>query len=951
MFLRYLFKHKKTFSVLLVTAVLAVLSAESGESEFRAWNELSNMYHSGFYPAAISQADEFIEKFSRSSLISDAQVLKGESLFMLGRYAEAVTCLEKPALRKMEAAYWLGRSRFAQKEYGDAVTAFYKAAELAGQNPADSALYRSTLVYSAFCLSNLGEKEQSASLLQYTFAHFEMSEDLVPSAALLFSLYQSLGRYESTVALYTQVESVVAGFQRNLKEAVMLSAAKAFSKSGDAQKAWDLYTGLTRTGSQTTMLEALQEAYVLSVNQPSFDISSLLGDVETRMAAYPVVRAEMWLRLGIASFEQHDFDRAVSFIDRAEVTATREQKNLAAIYRSEMLLEQNQSDEGLLLLENAMFPDSIWYTDSLIQLARCAAFSGKKMAALSYLQKFEFALPDDGAHSIDAVYWEMWSAAQNNSWNAVLSLYGTLPENAVHPEAAALYGNALMIADPEDAAAERAAKELEGAGDFRNACVAFLYSGQYDRVLQDTEGCEPGTDLSYLRGLALLTKGRWMEAAAALGGDTASGSDNSWALYYTAYALYRAGDTENGYRLFKQFIDEYPVHKMSYEANLTAALCALQNGSPNLALTPAERAGVVASSEAQRIEAHLQCSLICRELGMLPEAIKALEQEKDSTSRNAVPLKYQLADLYAEAGRLQDADELLVKTESLLAGTPMAEETAFRRAEMYYAREMWNEAASRFSQCRKTYPSGTAAARALYYNALCYENGGNADSAILIYEACRAEESADQYAFSCMAHLIPLYRASGEVNTALRLAEQTIDAYPKEAAQAGIPEMLPELRLLVEGADEQTARLLAKFNELGGTSSVEGRSVGVDLARQYLDLFSKWNQGVQLLEEIAGAIPAEAEYDDMMTGTLTYLLLGRCCRQTDELEKSADDYLKAADYGASVSDEDTARALYCATEAFDAAGKTGDAQLICSKMTELYAQSPWTARAVALLGL
>lgn len=934
----------------MLAAVLSALPADTGDSEFRAWNELSYMFHSGFYPAAISQADDFTGKYSRSSLVSDVQVVKGKSLFMLSRYAEAEACLEKPAERMVDAAYWLGRSRFAMKQYGDAASAFYRAIELAGQKPADAAMYRSSLVYSAFCLSNMGDKEQAASLLQYSFANFEMAEDLVPAAALLFSLYQSLDRYDATVSLYAQLESAVALFQRELREAVMLSAAKACSETGDVQKAWNLYSGLTRTGSQTTMLEALQEAYVLSVNQPSFDISLLLDDVETRMAAYPEVRAEMWLRLGIASFEQKDFERAVSFIDRAEVTATREQKNLAAIYRSEVLLEQGACQEAFAVVEDAMISGGTWYADSLIQLARCAAFSGNKMAASAYIQKLEFALSDDHVPGPDAVYWEMWAAAQNNSWSAVLSLYGMLPESVVHPEAAALYSQALMITEPADTAAVYAADELENAGDIRNACVAFLYSGQYDRVLADTEGCEPGTDISYLRGLALLTKGRWKEAATALGGADPE-SDNPWALYYTAYALYRAGDSENAYALFSQFINENPVHKMAYEANMTAALCALQNGEPKLALKPAERAGVVASSENQRIEAHLQCSLIYKELGSLTDAISVLESDMNSVSRNAVPLKYQLADLYAEAGRLQDADTLLVKTESLLSGSPLAEETAFRRAELYYARGLWNEAAARFSACRKTYPTGTAAERSLYYNALCCENGGNSDSAILMYEACRATESAGQYAFSCMAHLVPLYRASGEVNTALRLAEQTVAEYPKEAEQAGIPEMLPELRLLAEGADEKTARLLARFNEYGETSSVEGRATGVELARQYLDLFSKWNQGVQLLEEIAGAIPSDAGYDDMMTGTLAYSLLGRCWRQTDELEKASGAYLEAARYGASVSEEDTAHALYCAVEAFDAAGKTGDARLVCERMNGLYAASPWTARASSLLGL
>lgn len=945
MFLRFLFKHKKFLLVALLIVSLSFVAAENGDNEFRAWNELSYMFHSGFYPATISQADAFIEKYGRSSLIPDVQVLKGESLFMLGRYAEAVSCLEKTAVRNADAAYWLGRSRFAQKQYRDAAEAFFTSVSLAGENPQNTVLFRSTLVYSAFSLSNIGEKEQAVSILQYAMATYEMADDFIPSAALLFSLYQSLGRDESTVALYKQLEPSVSCFERNLREAVMLSAARSFYRTGDAHTSWQLFSSLTRTGSQTTMLEALQEAYVLSVEHSEFDISSLLNDVEARMAAYPEYRSEMWLRLGIASFGQNDFVRAMDFLDRADVTANREQRNLSAIYRSEILLEQGKPAEGIVILEAASFTGSAWYADTLVQLARCSAFSGNKRAAAAYVQKLEFALPDDTSPNADTVFWEMWAASQNSSWQAVLSLYALMPETIIHPEAAALYSNALMIAEPEDAAAVRAADELEQAGDIRNACVAFLHSGQYDRVIANTEGTEPGSDVSYLRGLALLTKGRWTEAAAALG------TDSPWALYYTAYALYRSGDSENAYRLFTKFINENPVHKMSYEANFTAALCALQNGTPKLAVAPAERAGVVATSEALRIEAHLQCSLIYTELGRLEDAIKVLETDAASVSRTAVPLKYQLADLYAEAGRLQDADALLLKTEALLMGTQMAEETAFRRAELYYAREKWNEAASRFSQCRKTYPAGTAASRALYYNALCCENGGNTDSAILMYEACRTSENADQYVYSCMAHLIPLYRATGEVNTALRLAEQTVDEYPKEAALDGIPDMLPELKLLAEGADEKTARLLARFNESGGVSSAVGRSTGVELARQYLDLYSKWNQGIKLLEDIVAAIPSDAEYDDMMTGTLAYSLLGRSWRQTDELEKASQAYITAANYGAAVSDEDTAHALYCAAEAFDAAGKTGDARLVCTQMAGMYAASPWTARASALLGL
>lgn len=945
MFLRFTFKHKKTIAILLLLAVFSLLAAGTGNGEFRDYNDLSYVFHSGFYPAAISRADDFIAAYSRSSLIPEVQVLKGRSLFMLGRYAEAEACLEKPALYSADAAYWLGRSRFALKQYGDAAAAFWQSAAFAGSEPADAALYRSTLVYAAFSLSNAGEKEQAASLLQYVLAHYEMAEELVPSAALLFSLYQSSSRYDATAALYLQLEQLVPLFETELREAVMLSAARAFTETGNTDKAWQLYSDLITGGSQAAMLEALEKAYVLSACNTAYDITSLLDGAEEKLAGFPSYRAEMWLRLGTASFNRKDFENATAFFDRAEQSASREQKNLAAIYRSEMLLEQGKASEGLKLLENAAFTESAWYADSLIQLARCAAFAGNRPLAAQYVQKHELILSEDSAPNADALFWEMWAAAQTGRWEAVVSLYGRLPENVIHPEAAALYCNALIVTDPAGSAAEKAADELTRTGDARNACVAFLLSGQYDRVLSATEGAASGTDISYLRGLALLTKGRWTEAAVSLG------TDSPWALYYTAYALYRAGKTDEAYELFERFSSENPVHKMTYEANLTEALCALQNGSPKLALAPAERASAAALTEAQRIEAHLQCSLIYKELGRLSDAITVLEQHGSSITRTSVPLKYQLADLYAEAGRLDDADSLLERTESLLTGTPLAEETAFRRAELYYARGMWNEAASRFAACRKNYPAGTAAARALYYNALCCENGGNADSAILMYEACRSSDSENLYAYQCLEHLIPLYRASGEVNTALRLAEQAVAAYPSEAEHAGIPELIPELRLLADGADEKTARLLSAFNGTGGTASSEGRTAGVELARQYIDLYSKREQGVQLLEEIVSAIPSEAGYDDLMTGTLAYSLLGRCRRQDNKLDEAVTAYLAAAKYGAAVSEEDAAHALYCATEAADAAGKAGDARLICSQMTELYARSVWTVRASSLLGL
>lgn len=930
---------------MLLSVCLTVFAAHAGEGEFKAYTELTYVFNSGFYPAAISQADDFISTYDRSSFMADVQTIKGESLFRLGRYAEAAFCLEKQASRSADASYWLGRSRFALNQYNDAAAAFYQTLALTGTETGDEELVRSTIVYAAFSLSNAGDKEQAASLLQLAFARYEMAEDLVPSAALLFSLYQSLSRHDATVALYQQLEEVIPRFQDELKEAVMISAARSFAETGNLQKAWELCVGLVQDGSRSILTEALQEAWELSEEEPSYDISQLLEGAESKLAEYPEYRSEMWLRLGIASFEKGELDRSEVFLERAEQTASQEQKNLSAVYRSEILLERGESALGLSLLEKATFTGSPWYADSLVQMARCAAFSGNERVAAAYVQKLEFTLPEDKETDPDVIFWEMWAATRNRSWNAVQTLYGRLPDGVIHPEAAVLFSNALMVTDPADAAAERAALELEHAGDIRNACAAFLLSGQYDRVLADTEGCQTGSDISYLRGLALLTKGRWSEAAASLG------TDNPWALYYTAYALYRAGNSKDAYNTFTRFIKENPVHKMSYEANLTAALCALQNGSASLALEPAAKACTFAATEKQRIESHLQYALICKELGKLSEAIQSLEQDMNSVSQAAVPLKFQLADYYAEAGRLGDADALLVKTESLLSGNPLAEETAFRRAELYFARNMWNEAGSRFSACRKNYPSGTAAARALYYNALCCENGGNVDSAILMYEACRTQNGAELYDYSCLAHLVPLYRASGEVNSALRLAGLAVAAYPEAAAQDGIPEMISELKLLAEGADEKTARLLARYNAMNGTASVEGRAAGAELARQYLDAYSRWEQGVGLLEEIASAIPEEAGYDDMMTGNLVYGLLGRYWRQTDQLEEAADAWLKAAEYGAAVSEDDTAHALYCAAEAFDAAGKAGDARLVCTQLAELYAESPWTARAYSLLGL
>ena len=934
----------KRFLLLLSAAVFCLFSGPVfAESASRLFSDLNSAYVSGFYPAAVSISGKIIEQFPSSSYYEKASLIKGESLVHLGRFSEVPATLQPFADKNAVAAYWLGRAFYGENSFIKASGSFYKALALFSENPAHEGysekLHRSTAVYSALCLNNLGRAEEAVSLLEYAFSSFLMEEDLEPASVLLFSLYSDLEKYDEIISLYGQLENAVPFFSKAHYDYVRLCTADAYAEAGNEEKAWNAFSKLLSDCEDDSFLRCLQTAYSFAEKSRTYTTARLLDENTQRLEAYPGFMSEIYLRTALNAWNKADYKKAASCFDKAEKDASYEKKNFIALYKAEMLVMDGKYDAALELLQKTADKSSPLYAETLLAMARASAFSKKYDACRRYADEARVLVSGEEA-VITAEFYAAYCAASDGQWSSVrtllegknLSKTGTAAVGNLKDAVSALYAEALILSDGSPAAVNRALQVLKG----RNRVIALLKAGRYEQAYQLVKDGKSKEE-TYLCGLAAAGCGRWAEAVRLLN------DSSEYSLYYRSYSQYQLGQVKDAYKGFESFIKKNPYSKLIRDASFYAAKSALQAGDERSALEMGHAANKKSVTPAQKQETAVFCAGIYSDAGDYEKAVSIIKPYADVVEESAVPVRFMLAQIYALQGNIDAADKLLTVTENLFHKT--AAESLYRRAELYFSKEHFEKAASLFAECRKKYADSEYAKASVYYNALSLEKAGRANEAILIYEKCLRENGKD-YGFLCNSRLALLYKANGEYASALRCVEAALTGWPDEASSSNLGTELKELRMLASGSSEKIARLAADYEKAGGAKTEKGRNTGLQLADLYLDTVSDRGKGAEILNEIIANADTAKEHSVLGTA---FKLKGLYLRMEGKETDAGEAYLTASNHFSEADYDSAAACLYSAMEVFVSIGKKADAKAVYDTMLKLYSESLWTEKAKGLL--
>ncbi|HZK19181.1 MAG TPA: tetratricopeptide repeat protein, partial [Treponemataceae bacterium] len=955
-----------------------------GKTERYIYAEIKAALVSGAYPAVLATSTGFLKNYSQSIYRDNVQLCRGQAYFHLGEYTDAMQVLQKSEKStnneiKGSSQYWQGRIAYDLKQYEKAVNFFYKAAKISysrkNKTAENDCLTTSVLLYSGKSLYALKEYEQAIHVFRSYLYNFAPDKYYQKITCMICAAYYHSENYNALVQFYNNV--FLEGFTVESVEVCKTYAAGAYLALNNPERSYTLYTDLLISKNKQRALAALQQAYSIASSFDFVTEQDLLDNASNHLGDEPEVMHDLWVRTGISCFEEKEYSDALAYFIRADAIGNKSGFlwETSGFYQSKIYLYngENKKAASLLLARyNEKSSLSAWY---LVAQAELAALDDlwidAEHFALLAVQKIK--KDENKTQELyyserlynEALYWQSMACYKRNDFSKAVQ---TLQESSNFKNggyATLLYAQSLHMLGEEQGAIVLLEKYFP---EEEATAITQLKNGQY----LDSWKTALSIGNDYLCGLSAYCMADWERASfyfqTALLKNQVSSEKESWAQYYYAVSLYHQGQYTKSLSLFESFLSTWSYHGKAWEATMTAAMCAMQISDITMeekAIMYATRALQIARTRERKIASSVLAASLYSDAKKYAKSIEVLKPLVDGYSDDTVQIRFQLADVYALAGRLDDADAELSKITDIFKLSEFAREAAYRRGEIYYRAEKHEKAADAFSAFGHNWPDGVFSDSALFFGAESLVNSGQSERAILLYKELVELFSEGPYCFAAMDSLIHLYRKTEEYQAALDIANKLLAMYGDQAKNIGINSKIAELEMLIGGGDEQTTRLYSIWIENDKNNTAKGREASFNLASIYCSSTKNHEKGVQMLHDLRSFFekstiaktPAQdldsQGREDINLYARVLNLQAKNAREDADFRMAAELYVKAAERyaatGYSNSFEEAARAMYGAVEAFDASQRFADSQAVYNTMKETFTDSEWTLKAAKII--
>ena len=913
---------------------------------------MKDSYKSGFYPGVVRYAEEILRHEKDSLAAFRASVYEGESLFKMGRIEDSIEILQKyqlngesinPESIQLNSArfYWLGRGYFVRRNFSQAQKCFFSSAaifkelEKSSAKTAETSLdyYSLSMLHGAKCYIELKDYKNAIPLYEYVISNGSkyFIEDYKNSTIALAQSYNFSADSKNASKCVKMISSLEnAKFDDETKYSLLILKGDAYENLGSYKLAYDEYCRVIKNAPAYLAASAMQKAYAVSSNHRS-EVGSEAGEVlsraESRLSEYPDLLSEFWTRLAVDAYNAKDYKKSLAYFKDAQKNASSSQKEIAAVYRAEIAwITSTDKDAGAkqavaVLAEASLTKSGSKNETILLSIARFNAYAKNWKDCETYASK---CLKSENPEiQKNAVYWAALAKYEKGEIaKAVATIENYKKDNKIEDKSIlSLYAKALAKQGKYHDAdvifyslGERNQLDNDGRLDYSRT---LLIAGHYVSTKQQASKAK-GDEAVYLSALASFNQHRWAEAEAAfskvLSSKTLDKDYVAYAQFYHGYAQYQLGEYPKAISSLNHFIEENPLHTFVWSAHMTVARAAAFSKNESEAVSASQNAIKTARNEKDRNEATILAAGILADNKKFADALALLYPYISKKSEFGYECKYRSAEILVQQGKSAEADKYFSELASLgeKEANLIAEESAYRRAELAYSAENYGRAAELFELYNKKWPGGRFSFAAIYFSADSLAKSGNDIRAILRYQQITDSKAETSYRYGSEKNLIELYQKTGDYVSALEMANKMLEEYGSQATNDGIGKKITELKKL-------------------GAGSAVSTDDKVKLAEKALDKYR--NEPSKSEENMKNAIFLAGAY-----------------RLKGENKKSAQIYLEAVKYSRQAgNNENAARSFYGAVESFDAAALYADSKATYNELKKLYPESTYTKDAEKII--
>lgn len=939
--------------------------------------EMKAAYQSGFYPGVVQSADALIAENPSAAISQTALLYKGESLYRMGQSSEAARALlsitsDSPDIYAGRC-YWLGRVYQDAHRDEDALILFYQTLK-EGEGKSD--FYDYALFYAGISQFNLKRYSQASSLFDYVLANGSKYTlaDYEKAAVFQMIALNEGGEFARSKkvgdSLLSEGEKENSPLRPQTLHTILLYRGDAYEGLKSYRAAYDDYCTVITTADASLAATAMARAYAVSSehkDQVQEEPGAVLEKAQDRLATYPELVSNFWTRLAIDAYNQKDYKKALSYFDEAQKGADENLLQTAALYRGEIAFQQNLSsgcekaaESALSLLDHA---EKEYHVTSTSELYPSFAVSRARYEGLCSNWKESLKASDAALSSADesvketARYWKALSLYQTGDYEkAAATLEKASPSDAPARNLLAralAKGGKIRSADAEFyALSEKSLLDENGNLDYAKS----LMNGGFMISAGNQASKATGAEADYIAALSLFNRRLWEDAAAsfekalrAFGKNALSQEHRPYALFYAGYSHYRLGNFDQAWNHLSSFTSENFAHSLRFMALTTAVRSSVQAGNYQRAFPVAEQAIRAAMSEEQTQEAVLLCAGVYADAENYDAALKTLAPYQNGKNDFAYQCRYKTAQIYALKKDYASADKTYLSLSREKNAGALAEDAAYRRGELAYTSEKYAESIPLYEDYLKKWPQGQFADAALFFEASALAKTGSIPRAILYFQQVDDLNRESTYKYSAEKNLVDLFRSEKNYGQALAYARKMMLNYGDQSKNDSIPQAIRELEALNAGADEKIVKKEQEYETAGKEKTPAGRKAGTELAALYASSPSDFEKARSLAQTL---LPLQEKNlpEEAASACENAAFLAKSLRSEGSNQKAAEMYLKAAQYARSGGKEETAqRSLYGAVEAFDAAGKLGDAKASYESLKELYPKSRFLQSAAQIV--
>jgi len=949
--------------------------------EKELFSEAESRYLSGNYLPAYETYDEFIRTYPLSELTPDAQYRKALCLYRLEKYREAIQQFDLVEKRYRTTRYmdfvtlWKGVSYYYTADYPKAVEnldAFLKKGEA-------HELIFEALLYKALSDISLGRVQDGMEAMERLvdargYDKISAYESVLYSYTLL-----AAGRYDQLIGFYSRINPET--FAPEWREKIYLYTAEAYWKSGNADKAEDIYRMLVDRHLSTSST-AYRRLYSAAQKRGDFQqMERVVQQAEQRFVGDPDVLKDFWLRMGVASYDRSELDLASYFLRKVwNLNDYSVMPEAVPLYLSEVDEAQGKINDARAILEEYVKENAGTTGLLYFKLAHLYLKSGNYAGAADYFGRY-IEGHSQSKYVPEARYLLAYALYRQKKYEDAVSqclLYerstggSTTGGGSLNGSVAMLKARSLMELKKYDEALKAlvsystAVPQDLGA---RLEKIKLLYFVKnYEALTEETESLFrdfPDLEHShanyylnaqYLRGFSFILMKKYTEAVKTLSVITPDNTAEAGlsaiypsVLYYRAWGLYRMDRFADARQLAEDFIARFRDSDFYFNALYLAAWCSFSmndyNTSSRLFSRLAEEAeGTPAAGEELAQKALFLSGKSLANLGKLEPASEVYSElyEKHPESVYADDALFANAGILLKQGQTKAGAGEYYRLWKQYPESPLAEEALYRRGEALFSGGFYADAKNAFHEYRNQFPKGDLVDASLYWEGYSAQKLGQDREAALLWEKLIGSFPDSSFRTDALKEAAEVYVQFGEYRRALQYYSLLEDEYPTYAKSVNASLRQEEIRYLLFGMNKREAELTAVISKKGGADTVEGRNAMVELARLYI------NEETDKIERAFQLLSRVMEKGGPQIRQEAGVLLGEYYYKTGDIERAGREFFNASLIYPENRDL-MAYAIYRAAQMMKLAGKSREFKELVERLNQSFPASTWAEEGRKLL--